>query len=100
MTGWKGGFVTLMDKESTNEVLRVWCPAHQMDLVIQDATVMISDNAFTKTAHSFTVHLRQQANASPPTSQFIARDGQQLPKGHESLGTLPRPIAVAVDTPH
>jgi hypothetical protein len=62
MTGWKGGFVTLMDKESTNEVLRIWCPAHQMDLVIQDATVMISDSAFTKTTHIFTEHLRQQAN--------------------------------------
>jgi hypothetical protein len=59
MTGWKGGFLTLMDKESANEVLRVWCPAHQMDLVIQDATVMISDGAFTKTTHSFTVHLCQ-----------------------------------------
>jgi hypothetical protein len=23
MTGWKGGFVTLMDKESANKVLRV-----------------------------------------------------------------------------
>jgi hypothetical protein len=34
MTGWKGRFVTLMDKESAKEVLRVWCPAHQMDLVI------------------------------------------------------------------
>jgi hypothetical protein len=64
MTGWKGGFVMLMDKEYTNEVLRVWCRAHQMDLVIHDATVMISDSAFTKMTHSFTVHLRQQANYS------------------------------------
>ncbi|CAM6079952.1 unnamed protein product [Sphagnum tenellum] len=62
MTGWKGGFVTLMDNESANEVLRIWCLAHQMDVVIQDATVMISDGAFTKMTHSFTVHLRKQAN--------------------------------------
>jgi hypothetical protein len=62
MTGSKGGFVMLMDKESANEVLRVWCPTHQMDLVIQDATVMICNGAFTKMTHSFTVHLRQQAN--------------------------------------
>jgi hypothetical protein len=34
MTGWKGGFLTFMDKESAIEVLRVWCLAHQMDLVI------------------------------------------------------------------
>jgi hypothetical protein len=59
MIRWKGGFVTLMDKESAIEVLHVWCPTHQMDLVIQDATVMISDGAFTKTTHNFTVHLRQ-----------------------------------------
>jgi hypothetical protein len=28
MTGWKGGFMTLMDKESANKVLRIWCLAH------------------------------------------------------------------------
>jgi len=42
----------------------------------------------------------QLYGASPLTCQFTARDGQQVPKGHESLGTLPRPIAVAADTPH
>jgi len=58
MTGWKGGFVTLMDKEATNDVLRVWCPPHQMDLVIRDATLMVTDGTFAKTTPSFTVHLR------------------------------------------
>jgi len=42
----------------------------------------------------------QLHDASPPTGQFTTRDGQQMPKGHESLGTLPRPIVVAADTPH
>jgi hypothetical protein len=51
-----------MDKESANEVMRVWCPVHQMDLVIQDATIMISDGAFTKMTLNFIVHFRQQAN--------------------------------------
>ncbi len=91
MTGCKGGFVTLMDKKSASEVLRLWCPMHQMDLIIQDTTIMISDGTFTKMTHSFTVHLHQQANL---------RDGQQVPKGHESLGTLSRLIAVAANTPH
>jgi hypothetical protein len=58
MTGWIGGFVVLMAKEAFYEVLRVWYPPHQMDLVIQDATVQISDGLFAKTTHSFTVHLR------------------------------------------
>jgi hypothetical protein len=62
MTGWIGGFVTLMAKEAVYEVLRVWCPPHQMDLVIQDATVQISDGLFAKTTHSVMVHLRQQGN--------------------------------------
>lgn len=62
MTGWLGGFVTLMAKEAIYDVLRVWCPPHQMDLVIKDATVRINAESFAKTTHSFTVHLRQQTN--------------------------------------
>jgi hypothetical protein len=49
MTGWIGGFVTLMAKEAVYEVLRVWFPPHQMDLVIQT-----SDGLFAKTTHSAT----------------------------------------------
>jgi hypothetical protein len=49
-------------KEAVYEVLCVWRPPHQMDLVIQDATVQISDELFAKTTHSFTVHLHQQGN--------------------------------------
>lgn len=33
-----------------------------MNLVIQDATVMISNGAFIKITHNFTVHLRQHVN--------------------------------------
>ena len=35
MTGRKGGFVTLLEKEATNKILRVWCAPHQMDIVIK-----------------------------------------------------------------
>jgi hypothetical protein len=62
MTGWLGGFVMLMVKEAVHEVLRVWCPPHQIDLVIKDATCKINDGSFSKITHAFTVHLRQQAN--------------------------------------
>lgn len=62
MTGWIGGFVTLMDHEATNELLRIWCPPHQMDLIIRDATVNIDDGRFAKKIHEFTVSLRLQSN--------------------------------------
>jgi hypothetical protein len=62
MMGWLGGFVTLMVKEAVHEVLRVWCPPHQIDLVIKDATCKINGGSFSKITCAFTVHLRQQAN--------------------------------------
>jgi hypothetical protein len=34
----------------------------QIDLVIKDATCKISGDSFSKITHTFTVHLRQQAN--------------------------------------
>ncbi|KAH9558973.1 hypothetical protein CY35_06G035100 [Sphagnum magellanicum] len=62
MTGWLGGFVTLMAQQAVYEVLRIWCPLHQIDLVIKDATCKISDDTFSKITHTFTVHLRKQKN--------------------------------------
>jgi hypothetical protein len=74
MTGWIGGFVTLMAKEAVYEVLRVWCPPHQMSLVIQEATVQISDGLFAKTTHSFTVRLRQQGNLQLDMGSMCPKD--------------------------
>ena len=63
MTGWLGGFITLMDKEAAYDVLRIWCPPHQMDLVIKNnATLQVGGGSFANTTHSFTVHLRKQMN--------------------------------------
>jgi hypothetical protein len=62
MTGWLGGFVTLMAQQAVYEVLCIWCPPHQIDLVIKDATCKINDGTFSKITHTFTVHLRKQKN--------------------------------------
>jgi hypothetical protein len=60
MTGRKGGVVTLLERECTNPILRIWCVPHQLDLIIKHATHDIMDGTFYKTAHSFSVHLRAQ----------------------------------------
>ena len=51
-----------MDREAANDLLRIWCPPHQMDLVIKNATLQVGGGLFAKTTHTFTVHLRKQAN--------------------------------------
>jgi len=62
MTRWLDGFVTLMAQQAVYEVVRIWCPPHQIDLVIKDATCKISDDTFSKITHTFTIHLRKQKN--------------------------------------
>jgi hypothetical protein len=91
MTGWIGGFVTLMAKEAVYEVLRVWCPPHQVDLVIHDATVQISDG--------FRQDYSQCHGAFASAGQPAARNGQQVPERHKPLGSLPGPAAVVADAP-
>ncbi|KAI9912307.1 hypothetical protein PsorP6_005404 [Peronosclerospora sorghi] len=46
----------------THQLMRVWCAPHQGDIVIRAATNEIDNGAFYKTAHAFSVHLRQQQN--------------------------------------
>jgi hypothetical protein len=58
MTGRHGGLVTLLEKEVTNNILRVWCTSHQMDIVIKKVTKVMMDGLFYKIAHVFSVHLR------------------------------------------
>jgi hypothetical protein len=60
MKGRNGGVVTLLERECTNPILRIWCVPHQLDLIIKHATHDIMDGTFYKTAHSFSVHLRVQ----------------------------------------
>jgi hypothetical protein len=62
MNGRHGGLMTLLEKEATNNILRVWCVPHQMDIVIKKVTKSMMDGLFYKIAHVFLVHLRTQLN--------------------------------------
>jgi hypothetical protein len=62
MTGRIGGVVTLLEKECSNPVLRIWCVAHQLDIVVKEATRGLLHEAFYKVAHALSVHLRAQQN--------------------------------------
>jgi hypothetical protein len=74
MTGRTGGVVTLLERQCTNPVLRVWCVPHQLDLVVKRATVGLDDGEVYKAAHAFSVHLRAQHNL------IVAMDGAKYPK--------------------
>ena len=60
MTGRHGGVVTLLEREATHPVLRIWCVPHQMDLIVKSATNDVDNGKFYKTTHAFSVHLRAQ----------------------------------------
>jgi hypothetical protein len=64
MTGRTGGVVTLLERQCTNHVLRVWCVPHQLDLVVKAATVGVDDGEFYKAAHAFSVLLQAQQISS------------------------------------
>ncbi|KAI9907573.1 hypothetical protein PsorP6_003998 [Peronosclerospora sorghi] len=51
-----------MNRMATHQLMRVWCAPHQGDIVIRAATNEMDNGAFYKTAHAFSVHLRQQQN--------------------------------------
>jgi hypothetical protein len=53
MTGCKGGFVTLLEKEATNKILRVWCAPHQMDIMVKKVTKTMMNGLFIK-LHMYT----------------------------------------------
>jgi hypothetical protein len=74
MTGRTDGAVTLLERQCTNPVLRVWCVPHQLDLVVKMATVGVDYGEFYKAAHVFWVHLRAQHNL------IVAMDGAKCPK--------------------
>jgi hypothetical protein len=74
ITGHHGGFMTLLEKEATNNILRVWCILHQMDIVIKKVTKVMMDGLFYKIAHVFSVHLHAQLNL------IMEMDGAKCPK--------------------
>jgi hypothetical protein len=74
MTGRHAGVVTLLEKECSSPVLRIWCVLHQLDLVVKKATNGVLDEAFYKTAHAFSVHLRAQPNLIMEMGSKCAKD--------------------------
>ncbi|KAI9913435.1 hypothetical protein PsorP6_005691 [Peronosclerospora sorghi] len=61
-TGCRNGVVARLNRMATHQLMRVWCAPHQGDIVIRAATNEMDNGAFYKTAHAFSVHLRQQQN--------------------------------------
>jgi len=61
-TGRHGGLMTLLEREVINNILRVWCVLHQMDIVIKKVTKVMMDGLFYKIAHAFLVHFCAQLN--------------------------------------
>ncbi|KAI9906077.1 hypothetical protein PsorP6_013692 [Peronosclerospora sorghi] len=61
-TGWSNGVVARLNRMATHQLMRFWCAPHQGDIVIRAATNEMDNEAFYKTAHAFSVHLRQQQN--------------------------------------
>jgi hypothetical protein len=43
MTGPHRGVVTLFGKECNNQVFRIWCVPHQLDIVVKNATQNVLD---------------------------------------------------------
>ena len=62
MTGRLGGVVTLLERECSNPILRIWYVAHQLDIVVKDATRGLLSEHYYKDAHALSVYLRAQQN--------------------------------------
>ncbi|KAI9920521.1 hypothetical protein PsorP6_015441 [Peronosclerospora sorghi] len=83
-TGWRNGVVARLNRMATYQLKRVWCAPHQGDIVIRAATNEMDNGAFYKTAHAFSVHLRQQQNlilemqVQYPTADNVFLSGSYL----------------------
>jgi len=62
MTGCIQGTVTRLQQESHHSIFRIWCGAHQLDLVIKKAFNGLMDERFLTTLSGVTGHLRRQQN--------------------------------------
>jgi hypothetical protein len=73
MTGSQQGLVTRIDRECLPGFYRIWCGAHQLDLVVQSIFVQLLDDRFVQNIHNVTGHLRRQQN-------LIREMGTKCPK--------------------
>ncbi len=62
IVGRLNGLVTRMAREAEHHILRIWCPPHQMDVVVKDGAEMLYDGEWSKQAWSLSVYLHSQAN--------------------------------------
>lgn len=62
MTGCHVGLVTQLQRLSKPGFYRVWCAAHQLDLLVQDGLASMFDENFVHVIQGITGHLRRQKN--------------------------------------
>jgi hypothetical protein len=62
MTGRHHGLVTRLAQAAEHKLLRIWCPPHQMDVVVRKGAELLYDGQWIKFAWTFSVHLRKQDN--------------------------------------
>lgn len=62
MTGSIQGTVTRLSTECRGSIFRVWCGAHQLDLVVKKAFSQLLGEKFLSTLTGVTGHLRRQQN--------------------------------------
>ncbi|CAK9227841.1 unnamed protein product [Sphagnum troendelagicum] len=48
MVGRLNGLMTRMAHEAEHHVLHIWCPPHQMDVVVKDDTKMLYDGKWSQ----------------------------------------------------
>ena len=60
MTGRHSGLVTRLCAAAEHDVLRIWCPPHQIDLVAKRAAERVTNGEWVHFAYTFSVFLRAQ----------------------------------------
>jgi hypothetical protein len=62
MTGRHYGLVTRLCKSATHDVLCIWCPPHQMDLVSKCSAETINKGVWVKFVYTWCVYLHGQSS--------------------------------------
>ena len=62
MQGHHQGAVTRLDEVCYDGFYRIWCGAHQLDLVVQAIFLKMLGNSFVESTRAVTGHLRRQQN--------------------------------------
>jgi hypothetical protein len=62
MTGRHAGVVTRLIACADNNVLRIWCAPHQIDIVVKAVVEAIDNGVWVKQVYTFSVFLRAQDN--------------------------------------